>query len=139
MTMDEELIYATLGEAGFAELTRVFYAGVREDDLIGPMYPEGDWAGAEERLRDFLLFRFGADQRYLEKRGHPRLRGRHLPFKIGVAERDRWVQLMGAAADEVIADPGIRASIMQFFSQVADFLRNQPEDAEQSTSPCPHA
>lgn len=125
--MNEELIYATLGEDGFTQLTRAFYKRMRVDDLVGPMYPDDDWEGSEERLRDFLLFRFGADQRYLEKRGHPRLRGRHMPFKIGIAERDRWVALMGEAADEVIADPGIRTSMMEFFSQVADFLRNQPE------------
>ncbi|MCL4164002.1 UNVERIFIED_CONTAM: hypothetical protein GTU68_060800, partial [Idotea baltica] len=99
--MTEEVIYATLGEEGFAQLTRAFYQRVREDELIAPMYPGNDWAGSEERLRDFLLFRFGAVPRYLEKRGHPRLRGRHLPFRIGVAERDRWIKLMGEAADEV--------------------------------------
>lgn len=130
--MDEELIYTTLGEEGFTKLTHAFYKRVKEDDLISPMYPEDDWHGAEERLRDFLLFRFGADQRYLEKRGHPRLRGRHMPFKIGVAERDRWIQLMRAAVEEVIADSGIQSTMMKFFSQVADFLRNQPE------GPCDH-
>ena len=89
--------------------------------------------GSEERLRDFLLFRFGADQRYLIKRGHPRLRGRHMPFKTGIAERDRWINLMGEAADEVIVDSSIRKSVMEFFAQVADFMRNQPE------APCDHA
>jgi len=127
--MNEELIYANLGEDGFIRLTKAFYRRMRSDDLVGSMYPPDDWEGAEERLRDFLLFRFGADQRYLVKRGHPRLRGRHLPFRIGVAERDRWLKLMGEAADEVIADDGIRESIMAFFAQVADFLRNQPEQA----------
>ena len=126
--VNEQLIYATLGEEGFTQLTRAFYTKMRTDELIGPMYPDDDWAGSEERLRDFLLFRFGADQRYLIKRGHPRLRGRHLPFKIGAAERDRWIELMQAAADEIIADQGIRDSLMEFFAQVADFLRNQPEE-----------
>ena len=87
--MTEEVIFATLGEEGFGQLTKAFYKRVRKDDLIGPMYPDGDWDGAEERLRDFLLFRFGAVTRYLEKRGHPRLRARHMPFRIGIAERDR--------------------------------------------------
>lgn len=128
--MNEELIYATLGENGFTRLTAEFYRRMRKDDLVGPMYPADDWEGSEERLRDFLLFRFGADQRYLVKRGHPRLRGRHMPFKIGIAERDRWMKLMGEAADEVIADDGIRESVMAFFAQVADFLRNQPEEPE---------
>lgn len=125
--MNEELIYATLGEEGFTRLTAAFYCRMKKDELVGPMYPADDWEGAEERLRDFLLFRFGADQRYLVKRGHPRLRGRHMPFRIGVAERDRWLKLMGGAADEVIADDGIREAVMAFFGQVADFMRNQPE------------
>lgn len=126
--MNEELIYATLGEDGFTRLTHEFYKRMKVDDLVGPMYPDHDWEGSEERLRDFLLFRFGADQNYLVKRGHPRLRGRHMPFKIGIAERDRWMKLMGEAADVAIADQGIRTSVMEFFTQVADFLRNQPED-----------
>lgn len=126
----EELIFATLGEEGFGQLTKAFYRRVREDELIGPMYPDQDWAGAEERLREFLLFRFGAVTRYLEKRGHPRLRARHMPFRIGIAERDRWVLLMGEAAEEVVADVGVRGALMEFFAQVADFLRNTPEKGE---------
>ena len=125
--MNEAEIYRVVGEEGFGRLTASFYKRVKEDDLIGPMYPSDDWEGSEERLREFLLFRFGADQRYHEKRGHPRLRGRHMPFRIGVAERDRWIALMGAAAEETIPDDEIRGSIMAFFSQVADFIRNQPE------------
>jgi hemoglobin len=125
--MNEAEIYRVVGEEGFEKLTASFYKRVKEDDLIGPMYPSDDWEGSEERLREFLLFRFGADQSYLEKRGHPRLRGRHMPFQIGVAERDRWIELMGAAAEETIPDDEIRGSIMAFFKQVADFIRNQPE------------
>lgn len=125
--MNEAEIYRVVGEEGFEKLTASFYKRVKEDDLIGPMYPSNDWEGSEERLREFLLFRFGADQSYLEKRGHPRLRGRHMPFRIGVVERDRWIELMGAAAEETIPDDEIRGSIMAFFKQVADFIRNQPE------------
>jgi hemoglobin len=125
--MNEAEIYRVVGEEGFGRLTASFYKRVKEDDLIGPMYPSDDWEGSEERLREFLLFRFGADQSYLEKRGHPRLRGRHMPFRIGVAARDRWIELMGAAAEETIPDDEIRGSIMAFFNQVADFIRNQPE------------
>jgi hemoglobin len=128
--MTEELIFVTLGEEGFGQLTKAFYRRVREDELIGPMYPDQDWAGAEERLREFLLFRFGAVTRYLEKRGHPRLRARHMPFRIGIAERDRWLLLMGEAAKEVVADTGVRSALMEFFAQVADFLRNTPEEGE---------
>lgn len=125
--MNEEELFAVIGEDGFGRLTANFYERVKEDDLIGPMYPDGDWEGSEERLREFLLFRFGADPRYLEKRGHPRLRGRHMPFRIGVAERDRWLEMMGAAAEEEIADVSARETLMSFFGQVADFMRNTPE------------
>lgn len=128
--MTEELIFATQGEEGFGQLTKAFYRRVREDELIGPMYPDQDWVGAEERLREFLLFRFGAVTSYLEKRGHPRLRARHMPFRIGIAERDRWVLLMGEAIEEVVADAGVRDALMEFFAQVADFLRNTPEEGE---------
>ena len=54
--------------------------------------------------------------RYLEKRGHPRLRARHMPFRIGIAERDRWVLLMGEATEEVVADVGVRDALMEFFA-----------------------
>ena len=50
-----------------------------------------------------------------------------MPFQIGEAEAKRWVELMGESADEVVADAGIRAQIMEFFEQVAEFLRNKPE------------
>ncbi len=125
---NEAVIYATLGNEGFTRLTAAFYRRMRHDDLVGPMYPEDDWEGSEERLRDFLLFRFGADQRYLVKRGHPRLRARHLPFRIGLAERDRWLALMREAVDEVITDEEVREALMAFFAQVADFMRNRSED-----------
>ena len=81
--------------------------------------------GAEERLYLFLCFRFGGDTRYTEQRGHPRLRMRHMSFRIGEAERDRWVELMSAAMLECDISPGARTGLEAFFAQVADFMRNQ--------------
>ena len=121
----EAIVMQALGEAGFAKLTSAFYRRVREDDLIGPMYPGGDWEGSEKRLRDFLIFRFGGSNRYLLERGHPRLRVRHAPFAIGEAERDRWLELMAAAMDEVALDGEARSHLAAFFAQVADFMRNK--------------
>ena len=92
-----------------------------------PCIHKDDWEGAEERLADFLLFRLGASQDYIEKRGHPRLRMRHAPFKIGIPERDRWLKLMSEAMDETQVPPFARAFLDPFFAQVADFMRNQPE------------
>ena len=75
--MTEEELFDTIGEDGFVRLIRAFYAQVPDDPILGPMYPKEDLAGAEERLRDFLIGRFGGPQRYVERRGHPRLRMRH--------------------------------------------------------------
>lgn len=114
-----------LGEDGFARLVAAFYRRVRVDDLIGPMYPPDDWENAERRLADFLIFRFGGSDRYIQERGHPRLRMRHVPFSIGEAERDRWLELMGGAMDELGLAGEARMNLGAFFDQVADFMRNR--------------
>ncbi|MCL4162787.1 UNVERIFIED_CONTAM: hypothetical protein GTU68_002993 [Idotea baltica] len=106
-------------------MVAAFYRRVRVDDLIGPMYPENDWEGSEQRLRDFLIFRLGGSDKYIQDRGHPRLRMRHAPFKIGEAERDRWVQLMSEAMRETQVPASIAENLSTFFQQVADFMRNQ--------------
>lgn len=122
--MDETLITRQLDEAGMRRLAAAFYRRMREDDLIGPMYPQDDWAGAEERFAGFLCFRFYGNMGYIESRGHPRLRGRHLPFRIGEAERDRWLEIMRASLLETAVPEEAAAELRAFFSQVADFLRN---------------
>lgn len=124
--MDEAVIYTILGEAGFSKLVAAFYRRIPNDDLLGPMYPEQDFAGAEERLRDFLLFRFGNDPRYQAKRGHPRLRARHVPFAIGEAEAERWLELMDAAMEETKVPASIQTDLRTFFTMVAHNMKNQP-------------
>ncbi|NNM30791.1 MAG: globin [Akkermansiaceae bacterium] len=123
--MNEAAIWKTLGEEGFGRLVAAFYRRIPGDDLLGPMYPDGDLSGAEARLRDFLLFRFGGVPRYIEERGHPRLRMRHAPFAIGENERDRWLQLMGEAVRECEVPPAAAEPLMEFFAGVADFMRNR--------------
>ena len=125
LSIMEAVVMEALGEDGFARLVAAFYRRVRGDDLIGPMYPPEDWEGAERRLADFLIFRFGGSERYLQERGHPRLRMRHVPFSIGEAERDRWLKLMGAAMDEMGLAGEVRVNLEAFFDQVADFMRNR--------------
>lgn len=127
MQANEQDVLDTLGEAGIRAMTAAFYRRVRTDDLIGPMYPNDDWDGAEERLAEFLLFRLGASDAYIQKRGHPRLRMRHMPFAIGTAERDRWIGLMTAAMEETTVPPRARAFLDPLFAQIADFMRNQTE------------
>jgi hemoglobin len=116
---------AEFGEEKIAAMVAAFYRRVRTDDLIGPMYPDNDWEGSEQRLRNFIIFRLGGPDRYIQQRGHPRLRMRHAPFKIGEAERDRWVSLMSQAMQETKVPEPIAANLTTFFKQVADFMRNQ--------------
>ena len=106
------------------EMVAAFYRRVREDDIIGPMYPEDDWEGAEQRLRDFLIYRFGGSEKYIKERGHPRLGMRHAPFQIDLAARDRWLELMQEAIDEVGVPKHELLNVRNFFQQVAEFLRN---------------
>lgn len=124
--MDElSTLCAQVGETKLRGMVTAFYRRVRTDDVIGKMYPPDDWAGAEKRLADFIVYRFGGPQTYIEERGHPRLRGRHMPFSIGEAERDRWLKLMGEAMQEVVIPPEEGAVIGAFFAQVADMMRNR--------------
>lgn len=121
----EQRVAKEVGAAGLDAMVAGFYRRVREDDLIGPMYPDDDWEGSEKRLRLFLRFRLLGDPEYTLRRGHPRLRGRHMPFAIGEAERDRWIQLMEAAMDEAGVTGQVREDLDEFFFQVADFMRNR--------------
>ena len=96
------------------------------DDILGPMYPADDLPGAEYRLQEFLVGRFGGPQRYIEQRGHPRLRMRHMPFKLDQRARDRWVQLMDLALDEAQLPKESAELLRQFFHHMATFLMNTP-------------
>ena len=119
-------VFAEIGEAGFEKLVAAFYRQVPHDDILGAMYPPGDLAGAEVRLRDFLVGRFGGPSRYIEQRGHPRLRMRHAPFAISPAGRDRWLELMSRALDEARLPPRSDARLRAFFAEVAAMMINRP-------------
>jgi Truncated hemoglobins len=121
----EQGVTARLGQIGLRNLVADFYKRIRTDDLIGKMYPPDDWEGSEQRLADFICFRIAGNPVYMETRGHPRLRMRHAPFRIGEAERDRWILLMGESMDAQGIDGEERAALDAFFLQVADFMRNQ--------------
>jgi hemoglobin len=123
--MDEAEIYARIGEDGFERLVAAFYRQVPGDDILGPMYPPADMAGAEERLRDFLVGRFGGPQRYMEQRGHPRLRMRHMPFAIDAAAGARWLHLMDNALREVALPDDVDATLREFFTAVASMMHNR--------------
>jgi hemoglobin len=98
--VEEHEVFAAVGQDGFTRLIAAFYRQIPTDDILGPMYQGRDLAAAEKRLRDFLIYRFGGPQQYIEERGHPRLRMRHAPFTINQAARDRWMVLMTKALEE---------------------------------------
>ncbi|MGE0594274.1 MAG: globin [Vicinamibacterales bacterium] len=123
--MDEQDLYATIGEDGFTRLVAAFYRQVPGDDILGPMYPPHDLPGAEARLRDFLVGRFGGPPRYVEQRGHPRLRMRHMPFVVDARARDRWVALMTRALDDTALPPDADALLRAFFEAVATHMINR--------------
>lgn len=123
--MTEADVFQKLGVDGFDRLIGAFYERVAVDDVIGPMYPPQDLAGAKDRLRDFLIQRFGGPANYSERRGHPRLRMRHGPFVIGEAERDRWLELMRAAMLETKLDPDVAAVMWPYFVHTANFMMNR--------------
>lgn len=123
--MDEQGIYAAIGEEGFARLVAAFYRQVPGDEILGAMYPPDDLAGAEQRLRDFLIGRFGGPQRYIEQRGHPRLRMRHMPFAVDTVARERWLRLMGNALDEVQLPLEVDVFLREFFDGVSAMLVNR--------------
>lgn len=115
------------GPEAFAALVEAFYAGVAEDTLLRPMYPEEDLANARERLALFLMQYFGGPTIYSEQRGHPRLRMRHIPFAIDAAARDAWLRHMSAALDAVPALAPYREQMRRYFTEAAHFLQNRPE------------
>jgi len=125
--LEEHEIYAAIREEGFRCLVAAFYRQVPQDDVLGPMYPEDDLQGAEQRLADFLIYRFGGPATYIEQRGHPRLRMRHAPFPIGKLARDRWVELMNRALQQSMFPDDVQRLLSQFFDSTATFMLNRHE------------
>lgn len=123
--MEEHEIYGAIGEEGFEKLIRAFYSRVPSDPVLGPMYPPGDMHGAEQRLRDFLIYRFGGPQRYIDQRGHPRLRMRHAPFAVDLQAREHWLQSMRESLDEVQFAPEVRETLWTFFENTATAMLNR--------------
>lgn len=127
MTDAELPIYQLLGEECLRAIVAGFYRRVPQDPILGPMYPPHDLAGAEHRLRSFLTYRFGGPPDYLRERGHPRLRMRHMPYSIGVRERNAWMSHMeGALEDAAIPEPH-RSQMREYFARTATFMMNRDE------------
>ena len=118
-------VYEIVGEEGIASLVAAFYARVPGNPVLSSMYPADDLEGAEQRLRDFLVYRFGGPQRYIEERGHPRLRRRHAPFAIDSRAREEWMHTMNEAFVEASLPDEVTSALRAFFAETSAFLVNR--------------
>ncbi|CAM2836917.1 globin [Saccharomonospora xinjiangensis] len=123
----ESFYEAVGGEETFRRLVARFYAEVAGDEVLRPMYPEEDLGPAEERLRLFLMQYWGGPHTYSDRRGHPRLRMRHVPFKIGPIERDAWLRAMRIAVDESGIEEPYRSQLWRYLEMAANSLMNSWE------------
>lgn len=112
------------GHDTFTTLVRRFYEGVRTDPLLWPMYPQDDFEGAIERLSLFLIQYWGGPGTYSEKRGHPRLRMRHQPYKVNQEARDHWLAHMRAALDTLELSPLHDSTMWGYLESAAHSLVN---------------
>ncbi|HET8640573.1 MAG TPA: globin [Pseudonocardiaceae bacterium] len=114
------------GEATFRRIIDRFYELVGQDEVLRPLYPEQDLGPAAERLRLFLMQYWGGPHTYSQRRGHPRLRMRHAPFKVGPTERDAWLRCMRTAVDEAQLPQAHREVLWQYLEMAAHSLLNSP-------------
>ena len=117
------------GETAVRCLVDRFYDLMDEDpDYYGirKLHPQ-DLSSSRQKLFMFLCGFMGGPSLYTEKFGEPRMRTRHLPFSIGVSERDQWLSCMSRAMEDVGLEQEVCRSLEKAFYQTADFMRNQPE------------
>ncbi|WP_155898987.1 globin [Mycolicibacterium sp. CBMA 226] len=115
------------GAETFQLLVSRFYQLVRDDEILRPLYPEDDLDGAEHRLQMFLEQYWGGPRTYGEERGHPRLRMRHAPFRIGFLERDAWLRCMHTALASIgseTIDDAHRQALLDYFDMAAQHMVN---------------
>ncbi len=127
--MTEATLYEDVGGMPFfVALVDGFYARVAADPVLLALYPERvDLAPARERLTLFLAQYWGGPTTYSDARGHPRLRMRHAPFRIGTVERDHWLKAMDNALNELAPADDIRAKLDAYLVMAADAMRNVEE------------
>jgi len=117
-------LYARVGgDAFFTALVDRFYTAVSSDPLLRPLYPE-DLGPPRRHLALFLAQYWGGPQTYSAERGHPRLRMRHVRFRIGPAEREAWLRHMHAAVDSSDASPADARALKDYFDSAATSLLN---------------
>ncbi|HYU86264.1 MAG TPA: globin [Kribbellaceae bacterium] len=133
---EAQTFYDAVGGAEtFRKLIGGFYRRVPDDPILGSMYPHDELAEAEERLRMFLEQYWGGPRTYSDQRGHPRLRMRHMPFAVTPSARDRWLELMRAALDEVALEPDRDQEIWTYLVMAAHSMVNTDEPEQTGALP----
>jgi hemoglobin len=115
------------GAQTFRAIASRFYELVSADEVLRPLYPDDDLDGAEDRLRMFLEQYWGGPRTYSDQRGHPRLRMRHAPYRIGFIERDAWLRCMHTAVasiDSVTLDDDHRRELVEYLEMAAQAMVN---------------
>lgn len=121
-----ETFYAQVGgHETFVKLVDAFYAGVEQDPVLRPMYPDDDLGPAAERLRLFLEQYWGGPTTYSDQRGHPRLRMRHAPFPVDEVARDRWLAHMRAAVTSLNLPPILESTLWDYLERAAWSMVNR--------------
>ncbi len=110
----------------FERLVDRFYDGVREDEVLRPLYPEEDLAPAARRLTLFLVQYWGGPGTYTDERGHPRLRMRHAPYVVDTDARDRWLLHMRAAVTDLRLAPMYESVLWDYLERAAWSMVNAP-------------
>jgi hemoglobin len=116
------------GRPTFEKLVRKFYEGVQTDEVLWPMYPAEDLEGAIQRLTGFLEQYWGGPGTYSEERGHPRLRQRHMPFKVNPDAKERWLAHMRVAVDSLELSPLHDATLWAYLDRAAHAMVNTFEE-----------
>jgi hemoglobin len=128
-TEREQTFYDAIG--GYPTIARVvarFYAGVAEDEVLRPLYPEEDLADAQERFTLFLVQYWGGPTTYSQTRGHPRLRMRHAPFAVTPRAKEHWLRHFREGLDEVGLAPELDAQFWDYVTHAAQFMVNTFEE-----------
>ena len=118
------------GEPTFRRLVDLFYTEVETDPVLRPLYLEedlGPGGAARDRLSLFLMQYWGGPTTYSDTRGHPRLRMRHTPWRIGTTERDAWLSHMLTAVAQLEIPADARAQLADYLLGAAHSLVNAPD------------
>jgi len=132
----EQTFYAAIGGADtIHRIVHRFYAGVADDPVLRPLYPEDDLTAAERRFAMFLVQYWGGPQDYSDERGHPRLRMRHAPFAVTPEAREHWLRHFRAGLDEAALAPELDAEFWAYVERASLFLVNSHDPVVDPETP----